>query len=138
MKNKKINMYSKLVEKNGINLTTIETPNTIIPKPSDDDYKMGYINRYFAQKSNDKSSSVFEIDNDTYFELFENPYWTVVLINWRISGPINKKINPQTGMVMDEGVIDYNNKQKQKALKTIPNISYYIQNPLLFYRGYDL
>ena len=39
---------------------------TFVPNPTDSDYKKGYITRFFIQKSNDKTSSVYEVSSQNF------------------------------------------------------------------------
>ena len=50
------------------NLDTFDIilPDTIVPIPSVNDYELGFIRRYFTQKSNDNNGHIFEISYDTY------------------------------------------------------------------------
>ena len=47
------------------NLSEYELPEILayIPAPTEIEYKRGYIQRYFVQKSNDINSYIFEISN---------------------------------------------------------------------------
>jgi len=59
-------------------------PQSFIPKPTDEDYKFGSINRYFVQKSNDKTQPVFEVSKQTFRT--KNNLYDYIKLNWLISG----------------------------------------------------
>lgn len=59
---------------------------TFIPNPQEDDYKRGYIVRYFLQKANDSQSFVYEISKDTYGKFVDNKLFIVKTLDWRIIG----------------------------------------------------
>ena len=44
-------MYSKI--STNLNVFKLDIPKTIVPAPTDIDYEIGFIRRYFCQKSND-------------------------------------------------------------------------------------
>ena len=56
------------------------------PKIDKNDFKRGFIERRFAQQSNDNQSPVTEISNNTYGNLQSNPLYKLVKLKWRISG----------------------------------------------------
>jgi hypothetical protein len=93
---------------------------TFIPKPTDIDYKRGYIDRYFIQKSNDNSSYIFEINSTDYSKFNSNPFYKGVAIKWRISGE-----------VVD--VRESNRKSIIYTSKDMKNIGAYLANLLQFH-----
>ena len=48
---------------------------TNVPKPTEDDYKIGYIQRYFIQKSNDNTAYIYEVDSSNFLDL--HLYFTI-------------------------------------------------------------
>jgi hypothetical protein len=100
-------MY-KNVAKNIENFT-LQIPKTIIPTPTEFDYDNGFLRRYFIQKTNDSNGFVFEVSEEIYDELINNPFWKVADLKWRISGP-KKTLYNQMGELSDVGV-EIANKQ---------------------------
>lgn len=124
-------MYNDLIsEKTNYSL---DFPKTIVPIPSDTDYENGFIERYFTQKVNDKNSYVFEINKEEYFNLFENPYWVVEIMKWRITGPISPVYNID-GILTDKGVIESNNASISIISEKIKNVKLYLPNILQFHK----
>jgi hypothetical protein len=124
-------MYNDLIsEKTNYSL---DFPKTIVPTPSDTDYENGFIERYFTQKVNDKNSYVFEIDKEVYFNLFDNPYWIVEIMKWRITGPITPVYNVD-GILIDKGVIESNNASISIISEKIKNVKLYLPNILQFHK----
>ena len=62
-----------------------------LPNPTDNDYKIGYIRRYFVRKLNDLSAPIYEVSSKEYSRVLSKPNYTGVSIKWRISGPINSQ-----------------------------------------------
>ena len=56
-----------------------------IPSPTENDYKNGYIYRYFAQKSNDINSYIYEVSED-YISNITLKFYTIVKLKWRLTG----------------------------------------------------
>ena len=110
--------YNKL----NTNLSEFELPEIIsyIPVPEDNDYKRGYIKRYFIQKSNDIDSYIFEVSSDRFTEYSMTPYFTIVSIFWKISGINNNEIS------------EANFKSIRIGCKTLPSLFKYLQNHLQF------
>jgi hypothetical protein len=106
---------------------------SIIPSPDEDDYQLGFIRRYFCQKANDSHSYIFEIDEDEYRKLEESPFWKVLDMKWRISGP-SEKIYKDDGSVSDIGVNASNKAVISLSSLKIKNISLYLPNTKQFYK----
>lgn len=100
---------------------------THIPTPNENDYKNGFIIRYFCQKANDKKSPIFEINFDTYSSIGRNPFYTIGSIRWKISESSN--INNQR-----KSVSESNRLSIRTVEKTIPNLKLYLPNLLQFYK----
>ena len=108
-------------------------PDTIVPIPSVNDYELGFIRRYFTQKSNDNNGHIFEISYDTYRNFIKNPLFNCIDIKWRIRGPINT-IYKTDGGVDDVGVINSNKATLATASKELKNIGLYLPNILQFHK----
>ena len=66
--------------------TVIRTPypKTTPSKPSDSDYRIGEIRRYFTQVANDKSKPIFEVSAQDFGN--QNSLYRYTDFQWRISG----------------------------------------------------
>lgn len=95
------------------------TIKTFSPNPIDFDYKRGYLVRYFAQKANDLNYPIFEVSDFTFNILLDNPFYTVVQLNWRITGSY-------------EEIKESNFKSVKLASKNMPNLMMYLPNYLQF------
>jgi len=107
--------------------------NTIIPKPTDLDYQRGYIKRYFVQKTNDKSSSIYEIDDLGFTNFRYKPNLTVVSLKWRIKGPKETQYD-SSGNVIDKSVSESNRIAIKLVSDKIPNLKLYLPNLLQFHK----
>ena len=65
-------------------LTRTPYPKTTPSKPSDSDYRIGEITRYFTQVANDKSKPIFEISVKDFGN--QNSLYRYTEFQWRISG----------------------------------------------------
>ena len=116
-----------------LNIFTIQIPETVIPSPSESDYQIGFIRRYFCQKSNDINGFVFEISETVYDKFHLNPFWKVIDLKWRIRGPLETTYK-DNGDIEDVGVIKSNKYSLQTSASTIKNIGLYLPNVLQFYK----
>jgi len=69
------------------NLDTIDRESYPKPSqkiPSESDYRIGEITRYFTQKANDKTQPIFEINKETFDN--QNSLYNYTLFQWKISG----------------------------------------------------
>ena len=124
-------MYKDVV--NNLNLFDIKYPKTIVPNPSEDDYSVGFIIRYFIQKVNDDSGHIFEIDANEYNVYQNNLHWKSVELRWRITGPKNTTYDVG-GNIDDKGVINANKSSISRASTKLKNIGLYLPNLLQFYK----
>ena len=85
--------------------------------PTEEDYEMGNYTRYFAKKANDISSAPFEVSADDFNT---SSLYIFVSLTWYIKG--DKAL-----------VLQANNRQTDKASKTIPNVGKLVSD-YQFYR----
>jgi hypothetical protein len=85
----------------------------IILEPSDDDYKKGFIYRYFAQQHNNLQSKIIEIEESKF--IFAESIHRMTKIRWRLRGPV-------------EEVRKSNNKAIKMGIKVIPRLRTILPN----------
>ena len=124
-------MYKDLVANK--DTFTLKAPNTIVPIPTNNDYADAYIVRYFVQRVSDVNGFVYEVALSEYEEYLENPYWIVVSMRWRISGPLNV-VYDANGKLIDKGVIESNKASLSITSLKIKNISLYLPNIKQFHK----
>lgn len=125
-------MYKDLIKNK--TFYSLSTPNTIVPTPTEDDYTIGSIDRYFTQKANDINGFVYEITSDKFEELNQNPNWNTEIVVWRIAGPLNVVYN-EKGDITDKGVINSNKTSLFISSNKLKNIGLYLPNVLQFYKS---
>lgn len=114
-------------------LFNLELPSTIVPIPTQEDYILGYIRRYFIKKINDVNGHIYEVSSDVYGEYIENPFWTTENVKWRISGPI-EPIYKDNGEIEDRGVRNSNKGAIGRASAKLKNIGLYLPNILQYHK----
>jgi hypothetical protein len=124
-------MYTNIA--NNLEIFTIQIPQTIVPTPTNSDYSVGFIRRYFCQRANDENGNVFEIIEETHTVLKINPFWKVGDVKWRITGPLDT-VYKTDGGIDDMGVRASNKAAISFAVKDIKNIGLYLPNILQFYK----
>lgn len=123
--------YKKLLGKRGVK--TSVPISAYIPTPKEIDYNRGYIRRFFAQRSNDKTSPIIEISSDSFNRIGRSNIYRVVTLRWRIKGPKQIIFN-KNGDVSDRGVAYSNNKAIDLVSNDIPNLKLYLPNLYQFYK----
>jgi hypothetical protein len=103
------------------NLSEYELPEIIthVPAPTVEDYKRGYIKRYFIQKANDAEGYIYEINSFGLLDFKVSPYFNSIVIRWRISGT-------------NEEISESNSKSIRIGMKSIPSLHLYLPNTLQF------
>jgi hypothetical protein len=112
-----ISRYNRLAE--NISEFKINSIKTFIPTPTEDDYRRGYIERYFIQKANDENSYIYEVNKKFYSDIKSNPFYINTTVKWKIVGN-------------DEEIKDANFKSIKLASNIIKSISLYLPNYLQF------
>jgi hypothetical protein len=113
----------------------IKYPQTIVPNPTDADYQLGFIKRYFVRKANDAAGHIFEISEETYTEYVygNNPFWIIADLKWRITGPKTETL--RNDGTVDIGIINANKNSIGIASQKLRNLKLYLPNLLQFYKG---
>jgi len=109
------------------------------PFPDDDDYNIGYINRYFMKRRNDISAPISEISETDYNILNNNTsnFYSVIhkltTLKWKISGIKHDKFN-SNGVRLESGVYETNKRVLINTELDFNGITSYLSNLLQFYR----
>ena len=90
-----------------------------VPTPNDNDYKRGYIVRYFVQKVNDTTSPVYEVSSKSHSSFVNNSFYSVVSLDWRLTGSV-------------EQIKESNSKSVKLASERMKAILLYLPNYLQF------
>ena len=100
-------------------------PNSYYPQPTDDDYRKGYIIRYFTKKENERGF-ITEISEETYNSIvngtadFDIRLYQVTTILWKLTGPLNNTRKSQYNVI--PGIIETNTRLTETANKTFLGI----------------
>jgi hypothetical protein len=92
---------------------------THVPSPTDEDYAIGYITRYFVQKVNDINSFIYEVSTDSISLYIASPLYIWAELDWKISGD-------------NQSIMDANKKSLNFVSKKMQKISLYLPNLLQF------
>ncbi len=113
---------------------TVPAPRRFVPKPTDKDYKVGEMRRYFAQQTNQPNGEIVEISKKQHDSFRKVATYRTVSVRWKISGPVKDRVDEDTGEVALVGVKSSNEAATRNAAKIIPNIKRKLNNPLQLYR----
>lgn len=100
-------------------------PNSYYPKPTEQDYKKGYLIRYFTKKENERGF-VTEISQDEYNSIvngtadYDITIYQTTTILWKLTGPLNTTRQSQYNII--PGIIDTNKRLTESANKTFLGI----------------
>jgi hypothetical protein len=94
---------------------------THTPTPTENDYKIGYIQRYFIQKANDEASYIYEVGEKYFSDISTNPFIKNIVLKWKISG--NR-----------EEVREMNRKSIRFVTPQMKSIGLYLPNHLQFHK----
>lgn len=104
---------------------------SFIPTPTESDYIVGYVRRYFVQNAVDPTLPIYEVSKSEYSRVLTKPIYNGVSIKWRISGPISETF---INSVLDKGVRESNRIAISLVNDKIPNLKFYLPNLLQFHK----
>ena len=107
----------------------INLPNTFLPKPTENDYKVGYIERYVVSKIN--YSEITEVSRDVYGKIDSN-FFRKEKFKWKITGVLNNKYDGK--MLLQQGVIEFNKKQVEEINTVINGVNNVFRDLTQFYK----
>jgi hypothetical protein len=127
-----ISLNSKLNSEYNV-VKNIDVPKSVNLNPSKitptlDDFKNGYVLRYFAFKVND--GQLVELDKDGYGKVgtddgFDAILWRKFEMKWKIVGPEYDVLNSR-GDIEESGIIDTNMRTAVMLSETYPTLISYI------------
>lgn len=125
--------YDKLKQTTPKTYTSVQSYQV---SPTAEDYKIGYINRYFAKKRND--NLIVEVSVQQY-EMWQsnnidNVLYDMIQIKWYISGNVNDDISNITV----NGVKTKNKQIAQSAERKMIGINLILKNYTQFYADTDV
>jgi len=108
------------------------------PKPSEKDYDLGEIRRYFTQQANNKNSEIFELSKQDFETAKLSPLYLAVSLRWKISGPATSVRKEVGGKMIRErtGIVEANTTAVKQASKKMPALTQKLSNPFSLWRGY--
>ena len=100
-------------------------PNTYYPQPTEEDYKKGYVIRYFTKKENEKGF-ITEINEEEYNNIvngttdYDISLYQTTKILWKLTGPLKSTRTSQYNVI--PGIIDTNQRLTESANKNFLGI----------------
>jgi hypothetical protein len=129
-----INKQYKRIKPAGLYDIYSPFPDTFVPRPTENEYLRGYINRYFLQRVNDQASPILEVSNIEYARLSSNSLYARTSLRWRITGPKESVYDQTTGKLIDMGVRQSNTKSIELASGPIPNLKLHLPDLTKFWK----
>jgi hypothetical protein len=119
-----------------------DDPDSFTPRPTGQDYKRGYITRYFATRRNQSPPQIVEIPQQVYNDLanrngnYNFALWRVISLFWKISGPL-RDTRDRNGIIT-KGIVNTNERIIQDANQQMRGIRQYLFNLIQFAVREDL
>jgi hypothetical protein len=111
--------YESLMSKKKLAQFQVTNIVPYFPTIKPNDYKRGYITRYFVQRSNDASGIVYEIAKEVYTIYVNNDFFLTTNLDWKLNGT-------------NDEIRKANLKSIKLGAKKLPAIELYLVNPLQF------
>jgi len=94
---------------------------SFLPNPTEDEYKSGYIVRYFVQSTTNNKLPIYEVNPSGFVKYTSHPHFTTVELDWRLTGKLDE-------------VKKSNRESVRIASQIIPKLKLYLPNLLQFYK----
>jgi len=107
----------------------LNLPIAFLPQPNQNDYRLGFIDRYVVGRIN--SNEIIEVSKDNY-NFVSTVLYKKIKFRWKITGTLNNKY--QGNMLTQQGVVDFNRKQVNDVNGEIPGIKDIFTNYTQFYK----
>jgi hypothetical protein len=107
-------------------------PRAHFPKPTNRDYEIGFIRRYFTQMRATPGAPIFEINEDTFSDYSNTSYYVGVMINWKITGDLEDKYTEKGEYI--PSVHTVNTLSIREGEKILPELNLYLVNTKQFHR----
>lgn len=104
-------------------------PISFKPSPTENEYRIGYIDRYIVSRVN--MNLIIEVSKDNY-ESINDPIYSKFKFKWKLTGPLTNKYDGRT--LLQEGVIDFNKKQINSLRPQVNGITEVFNNYSQFYK----
>ena len=129
--NLSVRNQKQLASKTGVFVSTTNNtripgqPNSYYPQPTEQDYKKGYLIRYFTKKENERGF-VTEISQDEYNSIvngtadYDISIYQTTTILWKLTGPLKSTRQSQYNVI--PGIIDTNQRLTESANRTFLGI----------------
>ena len=135
--------YEKLVNSNPLKripatLYESKKPVQSNPKPTKQDYKTGWMNRYFLKRIVPVSYKPFEVDKSQYDSWntrnsgIDSSIYEGLKMKWRLTGSVNKKFN-RRGYPVRIGVKEANKTLTENAENNMSGIQFLLTDPLQYF-----
>jgi hypothetical protein len=111
--------YNELVRISGKDLIKNQIIKSYLPMPTYNDYRKGYIVRYFIQRINDENSIIYEVSENDYLKFSSDAFYNTVNIDWRLAGG-------------EQIIKDSNAKSVKLGSKKMKSLLFYLPNYLQF------
>ena len=122
---------NNLANKTGLTPSTLQNPripgqpNTYYPQPTEQDYKKGYVIRYFTKKENERGF-ITEISQDEYNSIingtadYDISIYQTTTILWKLTGPLRSQRQSQYNVI--PGIFETNQRLTENANRTFLGI----------------
>jgi hypothetical protein len=113
-------------------------PYSHYPNPSQEDFKNGYINRYFVKRRNDKTNIITEINEESYNTYgkkqgIDKNLYQVYVLKWKLTGKLKDELD-KYNIIIKSGIYDTNKRLVNEADKHFRGINKYLTNYIEFSR----
>ena len=101
------------------------------PSPTEEDYSLGRIPRFFVRKNTSPNFPIYEVDISQYQEFKKNAFYKCVYLTWTITGNDITTLDQNGDKNM--GAFELNESEVLRADRQLPGMINILQNLLEFF-----
>ena len=129
-------MYREILKSNNAE-RDMEHPVLVRPEPTDEEYTVGFMFRYFLQQANSPTAPIIEVDKEQYEGWLkigggiDRTFYNGVLLKWRIRGNL-QTVTGDDGIIRI-GILEGNQNSITLASEVLPALENQLKNLVKFW-----
>lgn len=124
--------YDTITNNSNAFLKAMIIPGSFFPMPTEQDYNIGVITRYFTKRVGGTARNIKEISKDGFASLQKNNLYLTLSFDWKLTGPLHDQVISPVRTVY--GVFDTNSRTLSSKELSFPGITQYFPDLIQFAR----
>lgn len=124
--------YDTITNNSNAFLKSMVIPGSFFPMPTEQDYAIGVITRYFTKREGGTARNIKEISLNGYTSLQKNNLYNTLSLPWKLTGPLHDQVISPVNTIY--GVFDTNSRTLSSKELSFSGITQYFPDLIQFAR----